>query len=194
MSGLTGRKGTWTRESDAHLRKLRGKRLTIPTIAARMGLSKHTVAERLACLGLTSAPSRWTPEKDQEITTLWKSGNYSLAALAEKVGCTRLAVTGRLARLGLLGDARSRVSKAAPLVTAPTSRPLPELDRSVVSSEPVSLLDIRTVGQCRWPVSDEPFMYCGNGCDDTATYCAGHRRIAYQPTQKKAPGEMRRRA
>jgi GcrA cell cycle regulator len=54
-------------------------------------------------------------------------------------------------------------------------------------AERVTIMDL-SEGMCRWPLGDpaQPeFRFCGSKAATGAAYCAGHRRLAYQPVQDR---------
>lgn len=51
-------------------------------------------------------------------------------------------------------------------------------------SEPLhlSLLDLKK-GQCRWPLGDGPFTFCGCDVQEGSPYCETHHAVAYVPAR-----------
>lgn len=48
----------------------------------------------------------------------------------------------------------------------------------------VSLLELKMLGMCRWPLGDVRaggVTYCGNDCNVKDSYCAPHKALAYRP-------------
>lgn len=73
--------------------------------------------------------------------------------------------------------------------------PRPVDDVVVPISERVTIMELRE-GMCRWPLGDPStpdFRYCGGRSDITATYCAAHARMAYQPAQDRRRDRERER-
>jgi GcrA cell cycle regulator len=121
-------------------------------------------------------------------------------------GVTRNAVIGKLHRLGLGGIDKDGAHSATAAVSSSISAASPGDDDSpseksvdsavngqtdaIVSKAPptrpsVTIADL-SEGMCRWPADDSPsgeFRYCGQPTAGTAPYCAGHSKLAYQPTK-----------
>lgn len=73
--------------------------------------------------------------------------------------------------------------------------PRPADDVVIPISERVTIMELRE-GMCRWPLGDPAtpdFRYCGGRSDITATYCAAHARMAYQPAQDRRRDRERER-
>lgn len=149
----------------------------------------------------------WT---DERVTRLRKlvANKCSAGQIAMQIGCSRNAVIGKVARLGLSfagSTKRLGYGEASGYVRVRRPRlPKPKLPRSGVLHAPreplppthvddvarVSLID-REDHQCHWPVGDpqQPgFGYCGLPAQPGLVYCAGHVQRAYVPVQPRRSG------
>lgn len=48
-------------------------------------------------------------------------------------------------------------------------------------ANPRLLEDLKAHGQCRYPVSDTPFLMCADACGLEDTYCGPHRALCLTP-------------
>lgn len=111
-----------------------------------------------------------------------RAEGMSAAAIAEKMGCTRNAVIGKMARIGMLRR----------IVEMPTPRPKPKPKPKAPAPRPVravkdvpriaSILEL-TERTCKWPVGNPGspgFGFCGLPKDGQVAgpYCEGHSRRA----------------
>ena len=163
----------------------------------------------------------WTDERVELLRKLWMDGHSASQIAAELAnGITRNAVIGKVHRLGLSGrvkcappsstprprPAAQRPQRlatprpAAPIVRGATAQFVAAAQRPVDDvvvpiSERVTIMELRE-GMCRWPLGDPAtpdFRYCGGRSDITATYCAAHARMAYQPAQDRRRDRERER-
>jgi GcrA cell cycle regulator len=144
----------------------------------------------------------WTEERVEALRRLWADG-LSASDIAAKVGVTRSAVCGKLARLGLTRDkaaprtasrprrAASRPKPAAPGSTLPRARDdtgkLPALPLPPTAPEDiprVATLDLEP-HHCRW-VCGDPLevgasapLFCGARKLPSLPYCEAHARRAF---------------
>jgi GcrA cell cycle regulator len=139
----------------------------------------------------------WPPERVEALRRLWAEG-LSAAQVAERLGVTRGAVTGKVARLGLQGRASTARANAirrgrapprpAPGQQGPDTRihlpgqPLPEPQTEDVAT--VATLDLEA-WHCRWPCGDpvevgaaQP-LFCGRRKVLGLPYCEQHAARAY---------------
>lgn len=162
----------------------------------------------------------WTEERDEQLRVLYKTG-LSTSLIAERMGggLSRNAIIGRVHRLKLPlrgSAAPSRVEasrrrrknrerfeqgKRAEKPNFKTKKPaLPPAPRVVVlppeppqppdASQSTDFMDLRR-GQCRWPMGEHPFQFCGSK-QTHGSYCEYHARVAYQPKQTRTntPGPL----
>jgi GcrA cell cycle regulator len=47
---------------------------------------------------------------------------------------------------------------------------------------PKSLTDLAVRGECRWPIGENPTLFCG--CATDGVYCTAHAAMAYRPVEK----------
>lgn len=139
-----------------------------------------------------------------------RASGVSAKKIAVQLGCTRNAVIGRAARMGLdrlRTGARLGVKHERPRVArhpnnnflarnirkraaTPLGDDLPPQridDLATPVEQRKSLLEL-TSGTCKWPVGNpgEPgFFFCGAKTEDGKPYCSGHCAVAYQPPSEK---------
>lgn len=61
------------------------------------------------------------------------------------------------------------------------------LDIEAIMARAVPLIDLEN-HHCRWPVSSDPYLACGDPSADVAggvSYCSRHCRMAYAPSQPR---------
>ena len=156
---------------------------------------------------IDSAPPRawaytspWTDAALVDLRRMWDEGR-SCSLIAQALGLTRNAVIGKVHRLGLPKRKEVLLSRNSERhYPKQRSKPKPEkvptlarlFNSAVAEAGPimelppdqsafaVSLLDIQH-NQCRWPVSDEPFLFCGDEKWSGHSYCLRHFAIARRP-------------
>lgn len=140
-------------------------------------------------------------ERDEAVMKLRGRG-HSLRMISAELSLSRGCVSGIICRARKAGDPRGEkhiatvaVTRKAPtsiartkprLVVAPTPPPKPAEIFMPQGHNRVLFLDVRLVGQCRFPLwgDNTPFpekFYCGNPADDSQVYCPTCRKIAYGP-------------
>ena len=150
----------------------------------------------------------WSDMDTQTLTLLWgqgKSATEIMNALGGDV--TRNAVIGKVHRLKLPGRMDPRAGSNPPKPKKPRPVPMAKAKRvtlpplpingpvltsdtkllksaawlALPGTEPKTLTDLG-VGECRWPIGENPTLFCG--CATEKTYCAAHAAIAYRPFPK----------
>ena len=109
----------------------------------------------------------WTEQRVGVLTEMHNAG-HSTSAIGAAVGCTRNAVIGKLARMGMSRQQprmQERVAKSVAKVASVEDRTLAQ-----------SLLELR-YGQCRWPLQND---FCESDALLGSSYCAFHCRKAVQ--------------
>lgn len=168
----------WTSEEDRRLRQLWKRGLSDLFIGERLGRTPAAVSEHRRALGLAAqnldGGEVWTAKRIAELTALWNAG-ISVAKIAERLGVTRNAVSGKRLRLGLpkrsgpLFDAKRWKSghrRAEPAMVDQPHRCVSMTCADSVDPEigrPVGLMEL-TRQSCRWPVGEPgsvDFGYCG---------------------------------
>ncbi|MGX9424933.1 MULTISPECIES: GcrA family cell cycle regulator [Bradyrhizobium] len=150
---------------------------------------------------MTAILSIWTPERVEQLKRCFDAG-LTCREIAVDIGVSRNAVIGKLSRLNLTreprdDDATRPARKASP--RAPRARTVRHQIRMLQAEygeappeEPIanghccSLLELDEQ-RCRWPVETpdaSDFRFCGNRPVDGLPYCAGHARLAYQPSPR----------
>lgn len=142
-------------------------------------------------------------EKGEAIRPFIEEGLLSYSEIARIVGTSRTAIAGAADRNDikspLQGDAarKSRTkrprkqgikfSRIAP--TQPIALPTDLVDRSplkagawtpLTGSTPKALHDLEQ-HDCRWPLGEAPFNFCGQPAAPGHVYCAVHAAMAYKP-------------
>lgn len=157
--------------------------------------------------------SVWTEDRIAKLKQRWLDG-LSTQSIADELGSgiSKNAVIGKIHRLGLAdkGGARERapraerqrregtssprrtISKAAPSSLFPPRRHEVEPETDFELPETTHLGRDAVVGlvaqSCRWPIGDprsEDFRFCGCSSSSDSPYCAHHRRLAYQPSDRR---------
>lgn len=140
----------------------------------------------------------WTDERVEELKRLHAQG-LTFQQIGDKIGTSRLAVGGKIHRLGLNRGSRAKPS-TRPVSAAQRAfvtgglwsrppheqpQPMPHRDRETPAdvSGLVAFADLEN-HHCRWPVGDpkhEGFGFCGGPRVIGLPYCEAHARRAYQP-------------
>jgi hypothetical protein len=179
----------WSPEDDALLDKLwNSDQLDTDQIAAQLGRTPAGIMGRTHRLGWPSprlADHDWPPDKDALVAQLWTRDGLTLEEIAEHVGRTRSAVSGRITRMGLHGHKGQRVTprvlvKAQPAPTPglpPRPAPPPVGPGKVQSPNPRPWTE-REAGQCAFPVKPNG-ADTWSCCNRTygAPYCPGHQVV-----------------
>lgn len=151
----------------------------------------------------------WTEQRTETFIKYFNDG-MSFGLIEKKMsGVTRNALIGKAHRLGLSRNKKAPtqaiahrerrprvVLRAAPPVphpnfspvpVAPTPMPEPDVVDIAIPAEQRRTLMQLTDDTCRWPVGDPgtpEFFFCGARPLGESPYCAAHRRMAYQPSQR----------
>jgi len=154
----------------------------------------------------------WTDERIALLRTLFERGR-TCREMAYEIGVSRNAVIGKLARLNLT---RGRAARAPR--TERRSGPAPQRPRGarqlqillkarledgqaaalargfealpIAEGPGCSLLELGD-DKCRWPIGDAntaDILFCGNKPFGGSPYCAGHARMAYRVSARRAAG------
>jgi GcrA cell cycle regulator len=154
-------------------------------------------------------PSPWDdPETVASLVRL--APHYSASHIAEMLGVSRNAVIGKIHRLGLSMEkalpieemrrrhkaglerrAAARLAAGIPakgLRFAP-KKPIQAAIATAPADAPVPLnkplLDL-LAGDCRWPVTDGPYLFCAQPAGDiTPRYCPYHLRMAHDRSRDR---------
>lgn len=225
MSGLV----TWEGERLATLKKHLANGLNVSQIGTRMGVSYQAVSRVMDAHGLkkSDAAGFWTSEERVAFLKADFVAGLSCGQIAKrltstfKTPCTRNAVIGKLARLGLSDP--SRVKSAKKVSVGRVKNPKPPLvvvSNRVADSQggaahimnrvaaPLTTMGkdhgltatatLTTLGAhaCRWPIGDPrdaDFGFCGRPRTHHA-YCEAHRAVAYQsvPEARDRAREIKR--
>ena len=149
------RTSPWNDKSVAELRKYFARNLSCSQIAAALGngITRNAVIGKLNRIGLTTHRPRRTPEEIAES----KTRKYRIDNNRKMANRFRQSKVRQL---------MARVEKA-------------------VAPEPVTggkdLLELGPYGtDCRWPIGERPFRFCGCPSFEGLPYCAPHSRTAYR--------------
>jgi GcrA cell cycle regulator len=144
----------------------------------------------------------WTVERIELLKSHFAAG-LTCREIANEIGLSRNAIIGKLARLDLTRDKKPELRRDGAKRGRPRSVPrlqyrmLKQLfaeaapveeDQSVLSAQHCSLLEL-SEEKCRWPINspgEKDFCFCGNRPLEGMPYCAGHTRLAYQPSRPRA--------
>lgn len=138
--------------------------------------------------------TRWTDEITERLKAMLDEGLTSAEIARCIPGATRNAVIGKIHRLGLTfpgrlsperPSARRRRSNVWKIKATRAPRAgggeLTALNKDLRVG--TSILNLER-HHCRWPVSDNPRLFCGNQRrDENTPYCAAHAQIAYVSPQ-----------
>jgi GcrA cell cycle regulator len=152
-------------------------------------------------------PNNWTAERVAMLGKLCADGLSSAEIAEELGGITRNAVLGKVHRLGLSllqqRTGRPRVpnpkrrrnypNKPKPQhfrVDNRPSEPIVDLPPEIPVN-PIPLLDLEH-HHCRYPVADNPTLFCGGRAVPGCSWCARHCGVVYQrqPSQSRADREL----
>jgi hypothetical protein len=134
----------------------------------------------------------WTDERVATLKRMREDG-YTFDVIAERLGCTRNAISGKVDRLGLARPPRKeRIAEAdkrrerraraklvsvepGPVVLPILSQPEPKQE----ASGTVSFAELRE-HHCRWILNDDMSnpVFCGEQ-KSGRSYCEAHRLLAY---------------
>jgi GcrA cell cycle regulator len=151
---------------------------------------------------MTAFLSIWTAERVEQLKRCFEAG-LTCREIAADIGVSRNAVIGKLSRLNLTreprdGDDERPARKASPRAPRRTVRHQIRMLQAEYGEAPLadelpienghccSLLELDEQ-RCRWPVETPDatdFRFCGNRPVDGLPYCAGHARLAYQPSSR----------
>ena len=142
-------------------------------------------------------PPTWTTERLELLKSCFDEG-LTCREIADRIGVSRNAVIGKLARLNLKRE-KSATGPARPHAARDSQRrPGLKLRRQILRAVPLdepaiaeetihnghscSLFEL-SEQTCRWPISTPgaaDFCFCGNPPVDGLPYCPGHSRLAYR--------------
>jgi GcrA cell cycle regulator len=142
----------------------------------------------------------WTTERLELLKSSFEAG-LTCREIADRIGVSRNAVIGKIARLNLkrekavrLGrkdavhDHRRRAGlrlrrqflRAVELDKAPEAEAVPQAP--IPNGHSCSLFEL-SAETCRWPISTPgaaDFCFCGHPPVEGLPYCPGHSRLAYR--------------
>lgn len=157
-----------------------------------------------AQFNIHATPS-WTEERIETLRKLWTEGLSASEISSRIAGFSRNAVIGKLHRLGLSAETRSKPhlavggrkaariykrkgremraakASAARRVSAPVPRAetyVPPIMSETAPPNATPLLETRS-DQCRWPYGDTDFVFCPEDHIPGSSYCAGHHVRVY---------------
>jgi GcrA cell cycle regulator len=155
-----------------------------------------------AALAIRHGNTSWTDERVVTVRRLWADGLSASQISVELGGATRNAVIGKLHRLGLMRNDRTRRPTIARTPKSPQLRNATKIRAKLAQTDPgmsdyvpaaapvaanpiFSLFELEPT-HCRWPLGEpeQPgFHYCGGQALDGRSYCRSHHRIAYRPKE-----------
>lgn len=140
----------------------------------------------------------WTEER-VETTRGMFADRLSASQIAQRLGVSRNAVCGKLARMGLTRAPDQYLSSANKKPRVPTGslafkvihsikrkqaeagiepRPFVCRDFSDIAPRHLDLLELEP-NDCRYPSGDGPFVFCGHPRRKGTPYCPGHCAVAF---------------
>jgi len=137
QSRFTPKNYAWTPSKDALITDMWNAGREVPEIVAALAdpeISRHMVKYRKKVLGLPKRYSErfeWTEKRIEALRFMWKDPELTMAAIVEKIGCSRNNLAAMVDRLGL-PDRRKKASwivnqpKAPPAIFASGPIPLPQ--------------------------------------------------------------------
>jgi hypothetical protein len=149
----------------------------------------------MSTLGLTwrRPDAAWDPAQVDELRRLHANPSLSYADIADLLGVSRCAISGKVSRMGLpkrqpSGGRHGRKPRArnTPFRMPPPAPECPQepQGRSVVRDRAATpdcltpLLDLGPKG-CRWPEGDRvPYRFCGCPRWGESSYCGYHFALA----------------
>lgn len=69
-----------------------------------------------------------------------------------------------------------------PEISADAPPPRAAAFMALPGTTPKSLIDLAARGECRWPIGENPTLFCG--CATDGVYCTTHAAMAYRPIEK----------
>lgn len=199
----------WNHEREARLRELCGQRLVSRVIAEMLStefdqpLSRKAVDAKALALGMDRRPALWwLPEHDAYVKELATDlRGFSLSIIADKLNLrfgtayTRNSVIGRLNRMKT-GRAPTRTVRPRAYTEKPGPKPgfklQPRISASVVQLRCAEIvprhLSLFELGRddCRWPLGDGPFTFCGCLKMVGSSYCTGHHLLSVRSPMEAA--------
>jgi GcrA cell cycle regulator len=147
--------------------------------------------------------SEWSVERVEKLKGLHAAGLSCSRMAAEIGGVSRNAVIGKLHRLGLSNAAstvrrdnqygrkpRKPAEKTVRVVRASAKDGSYRLMESArIAVQEIRCADVTPLNlglldldphQCRYPVNDEPFLFCGHSKMEGASYCAPHFMLTHR--------------
>jgi GcrA cell cycle regulator len=161
--------------------------------------SIKTIHNRIK-LGRDNMPAHqptWTEERLELLKSGFEAG-LSCRQIADRIGVSRNAVIGKIARLNLRRQ-KAAVPARKDAARDPRGRPAIRFRRQflravAIADDPLepeapihnghtcSLFEL-SAQTCRWPISTpgaDDFCFCGNPPVEGLPYCPGHSRLAYR--------------
>lgn len=166
----------WTDERTERLKALWKDGLTGEQIASQLGgVSREAVLGKVHRLNLSgrAKPGNSLRTRQRQANADRSIANKIKAGTLRKPRGNQNGGLAFKIAAGTLGK-----KTALPKVAAPAQRPIEDLPPPL--SRDVSLLDLKAA-DCRWPLGDGPFVFCGQHAYDGSPYCEYHHRLAYVP-------------
>lgn len=139
--------------------------------------------------------NEWPECLADQVAELWKKTRISATEIGRKVGKTRNAVLGKIARMGLMGmsgripsikHSSDRPKKAARRLASPRAlRPRRRVPEGLLPlpGEPAAFLNIPFMetqyGQCRY-MDGEDRLCCGQPTVPYRSWCPRHYRLVFR--------------
>lgn len=146
----------------------------------------------------------WSKPREECLLVHFNKGD-SFSKIAAELGITRSAAIGKAHRMGLhRGRKAGKIRTALPRKRSPEQNaqrrqthalrkikfetlfgpkvePLPDMHDWEIDLSACKQLIALGETDCRWPVGESPYVFCGKEKFDNALpYCIGHCRLAYR--------------
>lgn len=160
---MPDKRGTWSEERIAQLKRFHQDGLTSSQIAREIGVTRNAVIGKLSRLGL-SRPRDVVRAQQKRAAKLLRPRRARFSIVAKN---------------GALAPAFAAPPPPAATPTAPAIEVAP-----VFEGRGCTLLEL-SHGKCRWPIDGpdgKEVFFCGNDRVEGLPYCSAHARLAYRPS------------
>jgi GcrA cell cycle regulator len=173
-------------------------------MSEQSGYPENEVRHILSLMGLgrKKMANKWTPELVSQLKVLWCAHKLTAAEIGHKLGgLTRMAVIGKVNRLGLEPRMKGQTAKRDGFVrkkrtykrqifggthTLPRPTPVPIIDADIPADQLRDFMELEAP-HCRFPVRGREKLFCGAvRANDKTSYCEFHHDLCTQPAVRQA--------